>query len=151
MHFFSLCLSLIVGLFVIVQAAPLDVSKRSFELNVRSSTAGSNAYVPSGETNHPQDPRHRISVYVHFSWLIDRHYEGVIVPAQVSHRLANYFHSVANFPIIDDPEQQIVFPSGSIWNPPSPEHLPSPEAAFSFWWGMQPDEVVHPGHLGRGE
>ncbi|KAJ3862680.1 hypothetical protein EV359DRAFT_65416 [Lentinula novae-zelandiae] len=146
MHFFSLCLSLIVGLFVIVQAAPLDVSKRSFELNVRSSTAGSNANVPSGGTNHPQDPRHRILVYVHFSWPIDRYHEGVSVPAQVSHRLANYFHSIANFPeIIDDPEQQIVFPSGSIWN------LARTEAAFSFWWGMQPDRVVHAGHLGRGE
>ncbi|KAJ3846792.1 hypothetical protein EV368DRAFT_69646 [Lentinula lateritia] len=78
MHFFTVCLSLILGLSVIVQAAPFDVNTRGFELNVRSSTA-SNVSVPSGETNHPQDPRQGILVYVHFSRPIDIYHEGPLL------------------------------------------------------------------------
>ncbi|KAJ3808164.1 hypothetical protein F5876DRAFT_67491 [Lentinula aff. lateritia] len=144
MHFFTVCLSLILGLSVIVQAAPLDANTRGFELNVRSSTA-SNVSVPSGETNHPQDPRQGTLVYVHFSWPIDIYHEGVSVPAGVSHRLADYFHTDPDFPVIDDPVTQIGFPSGSIWN------LASTEAAFSFTWGMHRDGVVNVAHLERGD
>ncbi|KAJ3785501.1 hypothetical protein GGU10DRAFT_387416 [Lentinula aff. detonsa] len=134
-------LGFILGLFATVQAAPFG-SEPGFEnLSQRSRddeppAQPAQAGLVTQQTGHSH-------VIVHFtSFALDPHRAGTNVPAEVSHRLANYFHEHESDILLDDPVNQIGYLPGTMW--PAGR---SNRVAVDFVWARSLDSPFTHGHL----
>ncbi|KAJ3716741.1 hypothetical protein DFJ43DRAFT_808570 [Lentinula guzmanii] len=85
-------------------------------------------------TSHPRN-RHKLAS--------QRNRSGTLtVPAEVSHRLANYFHEHESDILLDDPVNQIGYPPGTEW--PAGR---SNRAAVDFAWARSLDSPFTRVHL----